>query len=167
MRGEETGDGGAVGVVPRHPHAERLEAPRQREGRLRVEHPASQGPDLGHPVDERTRTGQRARGEVAVAGQYFDALCMTRSTPSASGCWLTGLAKVLSTIEIAPRARHASATRRMSTHRSVGLTGVSNQTTRVAAVTTRAGSASSSRSTNRVLTPKRASTSRSSRRVPP
>ena len=32
--------------------------------------------------------------------RYFVALCMTRSTPSAIGCWLTGLANVLSMTEI-------------------------------------------------------------------
>ena len=40
--------------------------------------------------------------------RYFVALCMTRSTPSAIGCWLTGLAKVLSMTEITPRARQAA-----------------------------------------------------------
>ncbi len=63
---------------------------------------------------------------------YFVALCITRSTPSAIGCWLTGLANVLSTIASTPRARHAAATAAISTHRSVGLIGDSNQTIFVA-----------------------------------
>ena len=37
---------------------------------------------------------------------------MTRSTPSAIGCWLMGLANVLSITDITPRARQAAATRR-------------------------------------------------------
>ena len=64
--------------------------------------------------------------------RYFVALCITRSTPSAIGCWLIGLAKVLSMTEITPRARHARATAAMSTQRSVGLIGDSNQTSFVA-----------------------------------
>ena len=63
--------------------------------------------------------------------RYFVALCITRSTPSASGCWLIGLAKVLSITEMTPRARQAAATAAMSTQRSVGLIGDSNQTRRV------------------------------------
>ena len=42
--------------------------------------------------------------------RYFVALCIARSTPSAIGCWLIGLANVLSSTETTPRARHAAAT---------------------------------------------------------
>ncbi len=59
--------------------------------------------------------------------RYFVALCMTRSTPSAIGCWLIGLANVLSITDSTPRARQADAIAAMSTHRSVGLIGDSNQ----------------------------------------
>ena len=65
--------------------------------------------------------------------RYFVALCIARSTPSASGCWLMGLANVLSMTDSTPRARHAAAIFAMSTQRSVGLIGDSNQTRRVAA----------------------------------
>ena len=41
--------------------------------------------------------------------RYFVALCIARSTPSASGCWLIGLANVLSMTDSTPRARQASA----------------------------------------------------------
>src|SRR3954454_1548654 len=60
--------------------------------------------------------------------RYFVALCITRSTPSAIGCWLIGLAKVLSIIERTFLALQARATAAMSTQRSVGLIGDSNQT---------------------------------------
>ena len=85
--------------------------------------------------------------------RYFVALCIDRSTPSASGCWLIGLAKVLSITERTPRFRQASAIGRMSTQRSVGLMGDSNQRMRVRAPMTLSGRASSSRETNRAITP--------------
>ena len=53
------------------------------------------------------------------------------SAPSASGCWRYGVANVLSTTTRAPAAWAASAAARMSTMFSVGLVGVSIQTSRV------------------------------------
>ena len=98
---------------------------------------------------------------------YFVTLCITRSTPRAIGCWLTGLANVLSTTDRTLRARHAEATAAISTQRSVGLIGDSNQTSFVAGVKSPSGCASSSSDTNRETMPNFGS--RSARRcsVPP
>ncbi|MOA24863.1 hypothetical protein D3C78_1455610 [compost metagenome] len=51
------------------------------------------------------------------------ALCSTRSAPSASGFWFTGVAKVLSITTSAPAACPAAARRRMSCTFSSGLVG--------------------------------------------
>ena len=76
---------------------------------------------------------------------------MTMSTPIEMGCWLSGLAKVLSMIETTLRARQAAAIAAMSTHLSVGLIGDSNQSTFVRSPITRSGCRSSSIDTNRAL----------------
>jgi hypothetical protein len=86
--------------------------------------------------------------------KYFVALCIERSTPMASGCWLTGLAKVLSMPESTPAARHAAAIDRMSTQRSVGLIGDSNHTIFVWGPITVAGDANCSSETNRRAMPR-------------
>ena len=55
----------------------------------------------------------------------------TRSTPSESGCWKNGVAKVLSTTLRAPWRRASAATAARSTILSMGLVGLSIQTSRV------------------------------------
>jgi len=99
--------------------------------------------------------------------RYLVALCITRSTPSAIGCWLTGDAKVLSRIDTQPASRHVRATAATSTQRSVGLMGDSNHTTFVRGPTRVAASVRSSGRTNRASMPKRGSTSARRRSVPP
>ncbi len=89
--------------------------------------------------------------------RYFVALCMTTSTPSASGCWFTGLANVESRTLSTPCARHTSATRRMSMQRSVGLIGDSNQSSLVRGVMADEGSRVSSSVRKRTVTPNRSS----------
>ena len=85
--------------------------------------------------------------------KYFVALCITTSTPSEIGCWLIGLANVLSMTEVMPRLRQTRATAAMSTHRNVGLMGDSNQTSFVLLVTMRSRLANSSMETNRAVMP--------------
>ncbi len=89
------------------------------------------------------------------------------STPSDNGCWLIGLAKVLSTTEMTPRARQAFATAAMSMQRSVGLIGDSNQTNLVASVMTASGVRKSSIDTNRDRIPNLGSRSAIRCKVPP
>src|SRR5688572_4977095 len=60
--------------------------------------------------------------------RYLVQLCIDRSMPIDNTGWLIGLAKVLSIADITPALRHAAATARTSTHRSVGLIGDSNHT---------------------------------------
>jgi hypothetical protein len=81
------------------------------------------------------------------------ALCITMSTPSAIGSWLTGLANVLSTAEMTLRARQARAIAATSTQRSVGLIGDSNHRSLVAFEMTESGWPRSSIETNRDLIP--------------
>ena len=59
--------------------------------------------------------------------------CTTASAPSSSGRWLTGVANVLSTATNALRRR--SSTPATSTTLSMGLVGVSTQTSLVSSVT--------------------------------
>ncbi len=87
--------------------------------------------------------------------------------PSASGCWLIGLANVLSMTEITPRAWQARPTAAMSTQRSVGLIGDSNQTSLVASEIIASGFDSSSSETNRGRMPNFGSRSASRCSVPP
>src|SRR5205807_1651360 len=66
--------------------------------------------------------------------RYFVELCTTMSAPSDSGFCRHGVAKVLSTTVIAPRAWAMSVTALMSTSRSSGFVGDSSQTILVRSV---------------------------------
>ena len=149
-RRQPAGDRHRVRVVPFHPHRRASSA----RARARTRH--------ADRARCRVSCAHRESGPSDCAGpasapavtslwpfRYFVALCITRSTPSAIGCWLIGLANVLSTTEMTPRARHARATAAMSTQRSVGLIGDSNQTSFVASEKIDSGRASSSSDTNR------------------
>ncbi len=117
-----------VRVLPRHAHRQRLQARAQREA----------GTDRGSspPAAGLARRDRRSAARPAMTPpvtslwplRYFVALCMTRSTPSASGRWLTGSRRCCRSPRATPR--HGTPPRRpaMSTHRSVGLIGDSNQT---------------------------------------
>ena len=65
--------------------------------------------------------------------RYFVVECTAKSAPSASGCWLAGVAKVLSTATsgCADAARATATTPSTSMTSSVGFVGVSTQTSRV------------------------------------
>ena len=65
--------------------------------------------------------------------RYFVVECTAKSAPSASGCWLAGVAKVLSTATsgCAGAARATATTPSTSMTSSVGFVGVSTQTRRV------------------------------------
>ena len=59
--------------------------------------------------------------------RYFVVLCTTRSAPKAMGCWMTGLAKVLSTASRAWCACAMAAAFARSVRRITGLVGVSTK----------------------------------------
>jgi len=93
--------------------------------------------------------------------------CATMSNPSSSGRWKNGVAKVLSQTEITPRLRQICASAARSQIFSIGLVGVSTQSSfvfgRNAASTARA----SATSTYVCSMPRRLKTLSARRNVPP
>ena len=99
--------------------------------------------------------------------RYLVVLCITRSAPSASGCWKNGEAKVLSTTSRAPERLAIVLAQAMSVSRIRGLVGVSIQITLVAGVTASAMRCGSRVSTNEKLRPKLLRSFSNKRKVPP
>ena len=102
-----------VGVVALHPHR------RASSGRGRSRTPrADRAMRAEQPARLLDSAHQRAGPASAPAVtslwpfRYLVTLCMTRSTPSAIGCWLIGLANVLSMIEMTPRRAAGAGDRR-------------------------------------------------------
>ncbi len=85
--------------------------------------------------------------------RYFVALCITTSIPSLCGCWLIGVAKVLSIMLVVPTERVASATLAISTILSVGFVGVSKKQSLYLPPESESWSANSSWSTMSTLIP--------------
>ena len=79
--------------------------------------------------------------------RYLVAECMTTSAPSFSGCWLQGVAKVLSTTSSRPCALATFESPAMSASFISGLVGVSTQSIRVLGVIAASTAAGSLRST--------------------
>ncbi|MNV80404.1 hypothetical protein D3C71_1740060 [compost metagenome] len=78
--------------------------------------------------------------------RYLVAECMTTSAPSASGCWLHGVAKVLSTTRISLCALAIFDRAAMSASFIRGLVGVSTHSIRVLSVIAASTAARSVRS---------------------
>ena len=131
----------------------------------RVTSQASNGPSTAPTVNDMFQiVSIRASGPTMTPAEvsewparYFVALCQTRSTPSAIGRWLTGVANVLSASVTMPRSRAIAATAAMSVISSRGLLGDSIRNSRVAGVTASAQALTSVCSTRVHSTPRRGS----------
>lgn len=122
---EKLGDRRRPGVVRTHAHGEGAQAPREQ-----VRHVG--GDDLAGVLapradwrDQRGGAHHRPGGQVTVATEVLGRAVDDQIRAVARGCWLTGLANVLSTTTSAPAAWAARATAAMSMTSSIGLVGVS------------------------------------------
>ena len=93
--------------------------------------------------------------------------CTTAVAPSPSGCWIIGVAKVLSTMTGTPLRLAMAHTRSMSKTLSIGLEGVSSQTIFVSGRKDASVSARSVMSTKVALMPMGPMTLSMMRKVPP
>jgi hypothetical protein len=139
---------------------------------MRVQASSMDFPPLVHGAHELGVTTSDTTERICVPTQIFgclDAECSTISAPRLRGCWLTGVANVLSTQTMEPHVSFACfANRAMSTTFSVGFVGVSRYSNVVCARCTDASMAAKSDvSTRSTSTPNRGRYFRNSSDVPP
>src|SRR4051812_3989987 len=99
--------------------------------------------------------------------RYLVVECTTTSNPSSRGRWKNGVMKVLSQTEISPRFFATSATLARSISFSIGLVGLSTQTSFVFGVIAGSRFSGFDRSTNEYEIPCRLKTLSKIRKVPP
>ena len=106
----------AGGCVRRARRAARASSRRAGSGRTRADRPRRRARRGACGSSRSALDCRSARPPITslCPARYLAAECSTRSAPSASACWFTGVAKVESITTVAPLGRHSSATRATS-----------------------------------------------------